>query len=187
MKTKDPIIITGIIAIIILLTLGITAIIQNNIQSSYDRFYSIIVILITLYLHKKINITKPAITLGAIILLAHNLGLYGNTFILPFDYIIHLASGIFLALVFYPYFKSTHKRKLTIITLTILISIGIGSLLEIIEFIGFSFLGEGEGILLYGKGDWGEWNNVSWDLINNTIGALITSTILTIKNAIKKK
>ena len=44
-------------------------------------------------------------------------------------------------------------------------------MVEILEFVGYSFLGEGEGLLFYGTGDFGEWNNVSWDLISNTLGA----------------
>jgi uncharacterized membrane protein YjdF len=44
--------------------------------------------------------------------------------------------------------------------------------MEIIEFIGYSVFGEGEGLLFFGKGDFGEWYNALWDMMCNMFGAI---------------
>jgi len=114
--------------------------------------------------------------------------LYGDIYLgIPFDHWIHFVAGIFLGLFFYDYFSKIIKNKATVLLLSILVSAGIGSLLEIVEFVGYSYLGKGEGILFYGSGDWGEWNNMSLDLIFNTTGALAGGLIIFIKRLLRKK
>ena len=78
---------------------------------------------------------------------------------IPFDRIMHFTAGIALAFVFYQFLSKSgiKTNKIALALLAIFIATGIASMTEIMEFIGYSFLGEGEGLLFYGTGDFGEW------------------------------
>jgi hypothetical protein len=112
---------------------------------------------------------------------------------MPFDRIMHFIAVAAIAALFYQYIYSYEKDKMSkfsISIISILIASGIGSLMEIIEFVGYSYLGKGEGLLFYGTGDFGEWNNLSWDLISNTFGAITSVIVMSIfysRKAIKKQ
>jgi len=83
----------------------------------------------------------------------------------------------------YEYLKVFNKVERIIIVL--LISLGIGSLIELIEFIGYLKLGVGDGLFYYGGiGDTGVnlramdavgggWLNTMWDLVYNLFGSLL--------------
>lgn len=179
----DPIILIGFLGIITFLALGIYSISVKDVEFIFDRFFSAAIVSFSLYLYKKIQIKPSVLLFGLLILIFHHLKLYGNFYFgIPFDRGIHLLAGIFLGLVFYGYFSKVIKNKAVVITFSILVSLGLSSILEIIEFVGYSFLGSGEGILFYGTGDIGEWNNTIWDMISNLLGTFLGNLILLIKN-----
>jgi len=148
--------------------------------SVFDKFFCAGIALLALYLRKRMNMTWPVLWIGAGALLLHNLGLYGTTFLgVPFDRYMHFYGGFALAVIFSQYL---HKEKpLKAYILSVGIAIGIASLIEILEFVGYTFLGRGEGLLFYGTGDFGEWSNTCWDLISNTAGALAGAAIFSKK------
>ena len=76
-------------------------------------------------------------------------------------------------------------NNIFLLFIVLLVSLGIGSLIENLEFGGYLFLGEGEGGLYFGEGDaapgvdtdmrniaGGGWFNAMWDLVFNLLGAL---------------
>lgn len=185
----DPIIIIGILGIIVFSILGAYSIATGDVEFIFDRLASALIIGFALYLYKKIDIKPSVLVFGLLILITHHLRLYGKFYLgIAFDHWIHFASGIFLGLVLYRYFSKIIKSKAAIIVLSILVSAGLGALFEIVEFIGYSFVGEsgGQGILFYGLSDFLEYNNIGWDLICNSLGALLGSLILLVKGRIWK-
>jgi uncharacterized membrane protein YjdF len=181
-----------IAALLFFVAWGIYTTSTGDVEFIFDRFFTAAIILLALVLYKKMRVTLPIALVGFFALIIHHLKLYGNFYFnIPFDRIMHFTAGFAIALIFYQYFLSQGKKsssRLKIALLSICITAGITSFMEIIEFVGYSSLGQGEGLLFYGTGDFGEWNNLSWDLICNTSGAVFASLLFsfyTIKN--KKK
>ena len=154
----------------------------------FDRFLSAGMIVILYILYKKLGLRLGVILFGFFALLLHHLKLYGNFYYgIPFDRIMHLVAGIALALVIYNALETSDIPRPALVIISIFMAAGVASTMEIIEFIGYANLGSGEGLLFYGKGDFGEYNNVSWDLINNTLGAVIGSVYLFLWSRHEKK
>jgi hypothetical protein len=189
-KTDYLIITVGVIGIILGLISSIYSIIAGDIEFIFDGFFSAGIICFVLYLYREIDIKPSVLLFGLMIIVAHHLRLYGTFYFrIAFDHWIHTASGIFLGIVFYRYFSKTIKNKAAIIALSILISAGFGAIFEILEFVGYLFVGAtgGQGILYYGLSDSLEYNNLGWDLVCNTLGAVLGSLVLLIKDWIWKK
>jgi uncharacterized membrane protein YjdF len=86
-------------------------------------------------------------------------------------------------------FSNKIKTKFHILLiLAVLASLGVGSVIEISEYVGFLFVGEGEGFFYFGgTGDItqkentdGAWVNSSIDMIFNLIGSLAGLSIFLI-------
>ncbi len=171
---------------------GIYTILTKNYEIIFDKFFTAALILAAFFLYKKINMNLPIAIFSLLTLTLHHLKLYGNFYFgIPFDRIMHFTAGFALVLIFYQFLYHSEKKKnpnkWKISFLSILIAAGAASLIEIVEFAGYSFLGHGEGILFYGTGDFGEWNNLSWDLICNTSGALLAAFSFSIIKLRKRK
>jgi hypothetical protein len=169
---------------------GTYTILTKDVEFIFDRFFGAAVVLFFLLMYKKLHLSAQSIILVLLALGIHNLKLYGNVYLgLPFDRIMHFYAVFAISIAVFEFIDHCESEKCQrwwkIAFVTILVSIGIASLVEIMEFIGYSFLGEGEGILFYGTGDFGEWNNTSWDLISNSLGA-IAGTILVSLKRLKK-
>lgn len=54
----------------------------------------------------------------------------------------------------------------------ILVVLGFSAIHEIVEYVGAITLGEGEGLLRIGAGDWDEWDTQK-DMVNNLLGAFV--------------
>ncbi len=166
----------GRLGVIAFLCLAIYSTVTGDVEFIFDRLFSAAIIFFSLRVYKKTSIPPAVMYFGALVLISHHLKLYGNVYAgIPFDHWIHFSAGLFLGLALYGYFAKLTKSAALGIALAVLVSAGLGTMLEIVEFTGYSFLGKGEGILFYGSGDWGEWNNISWDLISNTFGAITGS------------
>ena len=110
----------------------------------------------------------------------HASGIFGfyniSPFPIPFDWILHFF-GMFVLSIVLLNWLGTNAVTCSLVILAVL---GVGSLIETTEYIGYLGLGEGEGLLFYGSGDiddinyvGGGWINTMVDLIFNTLGALI--------------
>jgi uncharacterized membrane protein YjdF len=149
---------------------GITQI--GRTELIYDKFFTAFIILFILFTWKKFKYKSwaVAIALGAILL--HNIYLYGNIYAgIPFDKIMHVIGAFALTVMLYPIIRK-HGLSKNVVLWLILIAMGIAALHEIIEFLGYSYLGSGDGIFFFGVGDFGEWNNTMWDLISNLVGSI---------------
>ena len=154
---------------------GIITIIVGDTGFIFDRFFSAGLVLV-LYAFYHIMRLRLGVTIVALaVLLLHHLKLYGMFILgIPFDRLMHFTAGIALALIAYDYISRRSSLKPTeVLVIAVLVAAGVGAIMEIIEFVGYSFLGAGEGLLFFGKGDFGEWNNASWDLMNNLFGAIV--------------
>ena len=168
----------------------------NNLELIGDRFFGILLFGFFLFVNKKIDFHWLAFIMVIFAFNLHHAGLYGHVILgIPADNIIHFSTNFAGVLLFYNIFYSSRlfpKAKINNFVLMLIIfffTTGIAAFGEIIEFVGYSFLGEGEGILAYGIGDFGEWNDLSWDLIANSIGAIagiIVFNVFRIKKWIKR-
>jgi uncharacterized membrane protein YjdF len=106
----------------------------------------------------------------------HNLSLYETSpFGFRFDHYMHFVGGFTISAVTNRIFDDSSKIKK--LMLLVFISLGIGALGEILEWLGYSILGAGDGFLFYGIGDEGEWRNSIFDMIFNMFGALFFSLL----------
>ncbi len=164
---------------------GIKEFYSQNPELLFDNFLTIALLLILLFQYSKWKFNKLSVIIALSALGLHHAKLYGTFFYsIPFDRIMHFVGTFALALIIYQMIKPSQKNVFTTALITILITMGLGTIIEHQEFIGYSIIGEGEGILGYGAGDWGEWNNISWDLIYNTLGAIVAAllSLLSYKN-----
>lgn len=168
---------------------GVYAVVKWDKEFIFDRFFAASITLATFFLYRKMKLSIPTLAVGAFALVLHHIKLYQEVYLgIPFDHYMHFAGGFALSLIFCEYFVNSEKKPnyVKIFFLSVCIAAGIGSFMEIIEFTGKSLLGEGQGLLFYGDGDWGEYNNTSWDMINNTIGAVASSFIMIFTAKFKK-
>ncbi|MBD3355167.1 DUF2238 domain-containing protein, partial [Candidatus Woesearchaeota archaeon] len=136
---------------------GLYTILTKNYEIIFDKFFTAALILTVLFLYKKINLNIPITIFSLFTLTLHHLKLYGNFYFgIPFDRIMHFTAGFTLVLIFYQFLYHSERKKnpskWKISFLSILIAAGAASMIEIVEFAGYSFLGHGEGILFYGTG-----------------------------------
>ncbi|MFO8016662.1 MAG: hypothetical protein R6U32_06155 [Candidatus Woesearchaeota archaeon] len=149
----------------------ITIAVRDN-ELIFDRFYSAAIMLAAYLFYRRMHLRLPALLLAFAVLFLHHLKLYGQTYygFLQFDMIMHFAAGAALAVIFYQYLSYDHSRLWSAV-MALLVAVGIGSLSEIMEYVGYYLLGPGEGLLFYGEGDFGEYADVAWDMMMNTAGA----------------
>lgn len=170
--------ILSIVVFIFFSVWGIIDIIIRNNDYIADRFFIASLALVSYFLYKRLHMNISIMLVGLAAIMLHSLKLYGNTYLgLSFDHYMHFIGGFATALIFYNYLYHELKKKghLQIFILAVCITAGLGSFMEIMEFTGYSLFGEGNGLLFYGAGDFGEWNNAAWDMIYNTLGAVIAS------------
>jgi len=172
MTAEEYVLLTGVLFFAVW---GVITIIKKDTDFIFDRFFSAGLVLLLFAFYKITKLRLGIIIFAIAVLLIHHLKLYGNFYLgIPFDRIMHFTAGIALGLIAYHYLESrTDMKRIEIVAISVLIAAGAGSIMEIIEFVGYSYLGQGEGLLFFGKGDFGEWNNASWDLMNNAFGAIL--------------
>ncbi|MCX8146858.1 MAG: hypothetical protein N3D84_00090 [Candidatus Woesearchaeota archaeon] len=153
---------------------GFITLFLGNKELVFDRFYSAAIMLVGYFFYRKLHLKIKSVLFGGFVLFLHHLKLYGNVYfgIIQFDMIMHFLAGIALAVILYDCLSFGRSKKESAM-LAFFVAIGICSLSEIMEYIGYYFLGPGEGLLFYGTGDFGEYADVCWDMICNSIGALV--------------
>lgn len=149
----------------------------------FDKFLSagFFVVLLVLYERFRLNLKLIISVVFAIGL--HQAKLYGDVYFgfIQFDMIMHVVGAFAVALIIYQWFiheeRSTrHWKKVAFVT--ILVVMGIGAVLEIVEFFGYANLPEGGGILHYGEGDEGGWSDTAQDMMFNAAGALVGVVVM---------
>ncbi|MBD3313303.1 hypothetical protein GF345_02575 [Candidatus Woesearchaeota archaeon] len=98
-----------------------------------------------------------------------------------YDWIVHSFGFGFFSLAFsslmFPYLRKSFRSYYIIFIVLLLCMLGFGAMNEINEYLGYSYLGIGEGFLEFGDGDTspseGPWENTSMDLVNNLIGGIL--------------
>lgn len=144
-----------------------------------DSILFIIIISIVYRIRDKLNINRLRFTLIGLAMLLHNLGIFGFYGRFEwYDILTHIF-GLF-AISFSMFFiLEEHIQNKTLLVLVILLaSAGVGSIIETIEYSGYLIGGKGEGLFLYGDGDFEEGIDSAWidsmdDLINNWIGSVV--------------
>lgn len=181
-----------IISIIIFFVWMILSIVQKDYQIVADRLIGLVLGVVALFEYRRLKISIPVLIVALIALFMHHMKLYGNVYLgIPFDRIQHFIGVFAVALIFYHYIEHAYRNKyfnkIAIGMVVFFIAFGVGASIEIVEFLGYSYLGEGEGVLFYGTGDYGEYNNIGWDLIANSLGGLLAVFIMGFLSHRRKK
>ncbi|MEM4336484.1 MAG: hypothetical protein QXG86_00570 [Candidatus Woesearchaeota archaeon] len=168
-------------------------------KAVFDSLMILILLYLTYNYREKLNLKITTTFLGVIFLLGHLLGVNGfyDFYIfgfLGYDKLLHFYGPLVLFFIIFNFFqysfeyyklKEKNKTKTNfnfkIIIITLLVTLGINALQEVIEFTGNSVLGNGEGVFFYGSGDL-EGNDTPKDLVANFLGATLGGLILLIKN-----
>ncbi len=153
-----------------------------------DLSISILIISFLFLFYKKFKLDKSIFVLIFIALLLHNFGLFGfynnSPIYFSYDKLTHFFGGFALNFMFLnylkAYFNKSKQDNIILAIFSILITLGVGSIIEIIEYLGYIILGQGEGFFYFGgTGDLGinqdsfsPWINSSFDMIFNLIGSL---------------
>ncbi len=164
-----------------------------------DLVISAIIIVTLFFLYKQLRLTPFVYSMVCASLIVHNLGAFNFYSVsplsqIPYDNITHLL-GIFSATLLIANFLSpalskTKRFRLSNFIMLFMIffaGLGIGAVIESLEFSGYLLLGSGEGVLQFGYGDFDGFNETDdltqivgggyfdtmSDLIFNMIGALI--------------
>lgn len=178
-----------ILLFLVLFVLAIVAVIIGDVEFIHDRFFSALAVLLVLIFYKKLHFRMWSILFLFFGLILHHLKLYGNVYFgfLEFDMIMHCIVPLAFAFLAYQYLYYGKKlSKIESAVITFFIAFGVSSMNEIIEYLGYYFLGPGEGILYYGYGDFGGYADTAWDLIMNFLGALVGSVLIGVFSKRKK-
>ncbi|MBT3438676.1 hypothetical protein HN992_02800 [Candidatus Woesearchaeota archaeon] len=172
-----------VVAIIVAYNLGVTDYIN-------DSIFMMLILTLLFFLYDGLRMTSWIYFSVAIAFLLHNLGMFGFYSVSPifiqWDHVTHffgeLVAGVALYNMFYSYKmlngKKTKTERFTILMVVVFAALGIGVIIEFMEFFGYLFVGEGLGIFAHGIGDVNtefinsEWFNTMFDLIYNFLGAL---------------
>lgn len=166
-----------------------------------DSLVFIGLIILFYFLYDHLNMTPFSYIVLIISFALHNAGVFGWYYKSPlpyvdilwekhisahpfqWDHITHIVGIFAITLIFFQYlskfFSKSKINNVILIFLIVLSGMGIGALIEHYEFAGFLFFGEGEGGLAKGTGDFtgnwasSDWINAMWDLVYNTLGALL--------------
>ena len=148
-----------------------------------DNFMFIALALFGYIYYDKLKINSIILALANSYFALHAFGVLDfynlNFFSIPFDKIIHFYGFFIIGIMYFNLFRDRFKG-FSFFWTVILCAAGIGSLVEVSEYLGYVFLGEGPGFLMYGPGDGmtlsdkfsNSWQNSATDMIANTTGAI---------------
>jgi uncharacterized membrane protein YjdF len=160
-----------------------------------DLLFSTFLVIVLYFLYKKLKLNVLTYSLVCLSFVLHNLGAFGfyDNFFIPYDYITHFVGIFSITLIIanlLSYYLLKDKKFRTkdwvILLLVVLSGLGVGSLVETIEFGGYLAWGMGEGFFQFGTGDYvalsqeanlvdivgGGYFDAMGDLVVNLIGAL---------------
>lgn len=161
-----------------------------------DAGLSLLFLIIMMLLNRWLKMQWIELTMFNIGLLAHNLGAFGfyewSYGFIGYDNVVHFISSFAAAYIIFNFItrrlhvkknknvKQTviDEHKAIIIFLVIASVAMLGTCIELMEFGGAYFLGEGEGLLLVGSGDDAgrQYFDTMTDILVNTLGTIIGAT-----------
>lgn len=150
-------------------------------KAIFDVILAFILISIAWFYYDKIKLTPITAVFGEIFLIFHMLGALGwydtYVWIVPYDAIMHYYGPLVLFVIIFNYLRVYEKETLRLFLLAGLATLGLNAIQEVVEFVGNSVLGGGEGMFFYGAGDFGE-KNTEQDLVANFLGVLTGVAIM---------
>jgi uncharacterized membrane protein YjdF len=167
-------------------------------QWVYDNIIAIMFLTFMFLVNKWLKLGKLGFILFNIALLSHNLGTFGfynwEFGLLGYDNVVHLLGSLVAAYIIFNFvarklhikarervrYTVVDEHKAIFIFLVIASVAMLGTVVELVEFIGFIYFGPGEGILFVGAGDSGneedaagQYLDTMGDIAVNTIGTII--------------
>jgi len=162
------------------------------------------------WMYDTFRMTMPIFTFLIIAHILHAGGIFGWYYVSPvpirWEIVTHLAGGFAFSLLIFRWMEQWLEKKFTKKTWLVIIGIflaatGIGAVVELSEFVGYLFAGEGEGAFQFGPGDGvagkegtelidalgGGWINEGWDFVFNTGGILVGMVIMAIIRSARKE
>ena len=173
-----------------------------------DSIIAIILLTIIFFFGKNLRLNRIPFSFLIMALALHTSGVFGwygaSPFFIQYDHITHFVGLLVVSILVYnflsQYFTKNKVHNFIILVMILLVSLGIGSLVEEIEYIGYLKLGTGQGLLRFGGlGDTpfddenlramdiqgGGWINTMIDLNYNFIGALSGTLLMYLINKFK--
>ncbi|HLC65002.1 MAG TPA: hypothetical protein VJI46_02640 [Candidatus Nanoarchaeia archaeon] len=155
-----------------------------------DNLLFILLGFISFFIWGRLRLNVFIMILTNIFFILHSLGFVDfyalSPLGIPYDKILHFFGPMILSLIIY---RTLGDNRIPRWLLTLLIVLGVGGLIEIVEYLGFAFLGEGEGLFFFGVGDGGKlinsWENAITDLMANVLGSVAGVCILALMNKFK--
>ncbi len=146
----------------------------------YDAVFFSLLVFFLYFTYDRFNQNLLSYSLQLFLILLHCAGalwFYGIQWgWLQFDMIMHFVGGFILSYFFYRYVhfipENYEYKRMRLFIIVLLCVLGISVFHELIEFFGYNLLGEGTGVLQYGAGDFGEYNDILIDLLMNIFGAI---------------
>jgi uncharacterized membrane protein YjdF len=173
--------------------------ITSKTQWALDVFISVAIVTVILLLSKRLKITPEGFFLINLAFLLHNFGSFGfyakQIGQFGYDNLVHFFSSMAAAYVTFNFIgRKLHIRgkekvektvidehKAILIILVIATVSMLGVVIELTEYAGFLYLGEGEGLFFVGAGDSnrggdpiaGQYVDTMGDIVVNTLGSFI--------------
>ena len=156
---------------------------SKNFEYILDTTVSIILLSVLFFYYQDFYLNKIIFILIFISLLLHDLGVFGfynkSPLFFQYDHLTHFVGGFSLSILFVNLFNNLKTNKNLLFLLALLTALGVGSIIEMSEYVGYLTLGEGEGFFYFGgTGDvnydsiGGAWINSSVDQIFNLFGGI---------------
>ena len=176
-----------IVFVIIFLGLGVYSWINGS-QWILDNIFSIISMSILFYFADKLYMDYTGFIFSGLGFFSHSIGTFGlyniTQGLLGYDVFVHLISSFAAGWVVYTYiskkFSARKYSKTLLVFLAVSVVCLLGVFIEFIEFIGFFFFEEGEGLFFTGAGDLklfegevGVYVDTMIDIFVNTVGSII--------------
>ncbi|MBW2969655.1 hypothetical protein KY309_02630 [Candidatus Woesearchaeota archaeon] len=176
-----------------------------------DIVFFMVLVLFYYWTYDAFRNNMPIFTLLVIGHLLHACGIFGWYNISPvpiqWDHLTHFFGTLPFALLFFRWAgqwmdaKFLTKKNLLLVIVVFFAAMGVGAMVELIEFLGYLSLGFGEGALMFGTGDGiaglggtdlidalgGGWINEGWDFVFNTFGILSGMFLMIILKIINRK
>ncbi|MBW2963469.1 DUF2238 domain-containing protein [Candidatus Woesearchaeota archaeon] len=189
-KKKEKTIIS-IIFLIFSLAFLIISVLNHNYEYIYYNLLMLVGFFILLFFYEKIHLKTPLL-IGLIVLTFLHLAGGNLTFgglklyqtsllIIPYDKIVHVFGAFIITLIAYNFIqeslvKKDMRKTILISFIVLMIGIGLGAIIEIIEFLA---------TLVFQNTLVGDYANNAADLIANSIGALV-AVIFSLSHSKKK-
>jgi len=202
MKRKRRKVIFGL-GILTFLVLIMFSFVLENRGFVPEMVFFIFLISFLYVIYDRLNLNLPIFIIFILSLVPHTLGFLGFYTVSPlpiqWDHVTHFFPLLATTLMFFNFLHKWMDKKffsfktISLVLIVMLAAMGIGTIIELVEFAGFLFLGFGDGGLFFGAGDacpqfinfteqiiysGGGWFNTMYDLIWNDIGILVGLAIM---------